>query len=74
MHYTLKPQVKEIITFKCAACGVRKERDEAYNLSISACSEGCFDACYEIFAKCNGILTWDEDVRKIIKANPIPLY
>jgi len=73
-HYTLRPQVNEIVTFKCAACGVRKGKDEAYNLSVSACSKECFEVCYTIFRECNMILEWDTQARTIIEANPIPLY
>ena len=75
MRYTLKPQIQNTVTFKCAGCGVRGKPEEAYNLSIAACSQGCFKDAFEAFMEANEFTQWDrQDVLDTVRNNPVPLY
>lgn len=50
--YRYKREATQVVTFKCAGCGVRLPPEKAYNLTVSACSEDCLKSAFAQMFRC----------------------
>jgi hypothetical protein len=73
-RYTLNP-IQNVSTFKCVVCGMRGKPEEAYNLTVAACSSICFERAFNLFMEANGYSVYQRSfVLDAVKANSVPLY
>jgi hypothetical protein len=54
---------------------MRGKPEEAYNLTVAACSSECFERAFNLFMEVNGYSVFQRGfVLDAVKANPVPLY